>query len=303
MNDQAQRLRDLVRDRTFPVKCTGRVAASGDTGRFPGCVAVTSGKGGVGKSNIALLIASSLGSAGKRVLLLDADLGLANVHIILGIAPRKTLADVVDGTATLESIITSTDSGFDLIPGASGIEKLANLECGKFLALRNDFMLLEKRYDELIIDTGAGIGSVVTGFVLAADVAIVVMTPEPTSLADAYAMVKVLSERNAQRIGIVVNMVRSDREGVETFDRLNALVVKFLRRSVEHCGTLPYYKAVAEAVRMQRFRALVKENSILAQRIQMVSKRLCGVKVQKKAGFFESLLGKENIVNNGCEGI
>jgi len=303
VNDQAERLRDLVRNRPLPAKCTGRIAASNGAGRLPGSVAVTSGKGGVGKSNIALLLAASLGSAGKRVLLLDADLGLANVHIILGIAPRKTLADVVNGNATLESIITSTDSGFDLIPGASGIEKLANLEYGKFLALRNDFMLLEKRYDELIIDTGAGIGSVVTGFALATDVAVVVMTPEPTSLADAYAMVKVLFERNAQRIGIVVNMVRSDREGFETFDRLNALVVKFLKRSVEHYGTLPYYKAVAEAVRMQRFTALGKENSIMTQRIQMVAKRLCGVEVPIKTGFFERLLGRENVADEARGGL
>ncbi len=291
MNDQAQRLREMAQRHDLSPGQNVAAPRGTESLHLPKSVAVTSGKGGVGKSNLALLIATSLAAAKKRVVLLDADLGLANIHILLGMAPKKSLAHVIEAACPLEAIITATPGGFDLIPGASGIEKLANIDSGRLTMLQHDFSQLEKRYEILLVDTGAGIGSTVTQFASVVDLTLIVMTPEPTSLADAYAMVKVLSERTIQRIGVIVNMVSSDREGSETFDKLNALVVKFLKRPIEHFGTLPYYREVAQYVRKQRLLFIEKGNSVFVQRIQGISRRICGITTYTKKGFFERFWG------------
>jgi flagellar biosynthesis protein FlhG len=291
VNDQAQRLRELAHRHDLTLSGSAAALRKPSEDRPPKSVTVTSGKGGVGKSNIALFLAASLAAAKRRVLLLDADLGLANVHILLGIAPRRTLADVVEAACPLNDIITTAPGGFDLIPGASGIEKMANIDPGRLAMLRQEFSRLERQYELLLIDTSAGIGSTVTQFGATADLTIVVMTPEPTSLADAYAMVKVLHERAARRIGIIVNMVSSEREGAETFDKLNALVVKFLRYPVEHFGSLPYCREVAQYVRKQRLLLLEKGDTAFARRIQGIARRIGGKTVEAKRGFFDRLFG------------
>ena len=291
MNDQAQRLRELAVDQQLasPRKETG----AGTVRRAenaPQSISVTSGKGGVGKTNCALFLATAFAAMKKRVLLLDADLGLANVHILMGIAPRKTIADVVAGTCRINEVVTTTPGGFDIIPGASGLEKMAILDRGRLELLQREFRRLETRYDLLLVDTGAGIGTAVTQFASGTDLTLVVMTPEPTSLADAYAMVKVLSERTDHPIGIVVNMAVSDREGSEIFDRLNALVVKFLKRSLEHYCTLPQYREVGQYVRKQRLLLLEKSNTVFSRRIYQLAARIAGSGTPVKSGFFDRLV-------------
>ncbi|MBN1759575.1 MAG: AAA family ATPase [Chitinispirillaceae bacterium] len=291
MNDQAQRLRELAVDQQLssPRKETG----AGSVRRAknaPQSISVTSGKGGVGKTNCALFLATAFAAMKKRVLLLDADLGLANVHILMGIAPRKTIADVVAGTCRINEVVTTTPGGFDIIPGASGLEKMAILDRGRLELLQREFRRLETRYDLLLVDTGAGIGTAVTQFASGTDLTLVVITPEPTSLADAYAMVKVLSERTDHPIGIVVNMAVSDREGSEIFDRLNALVVKFLKRSLEHYCTLPQYREVGQYVRKQRLLLLEKSNTVFSRRIYQLAARIAGSGTPVKSGFFDRLV-------------
>ena len=290
MNDQAQRLRELAHRHDFTLSGSKEVYQKAARDRLPKSITVTSGKGGVGKSNIALFLAVSFASVNRRVLLLDADLGLANVHILLGIAPRLTLSHVVEGACRLDATVTSTEGGFDIVPGASGLEKMANLDSGRLDQLRREFLQLESRYDILLIDTGAGIGSIVTQFASGADLVLIVMTPEPTSLADAYAMVKVLSERSDRPIGVVVNMAASDREAVEIFDKLNALVVKFLKRSLEHVATLPQNREVGQYVRKQRLLLLEKNNSVFAQRIHKLAARITGSRYRVAGGFFERMI-------------
>jgi flagellar biosynthesis protein FlhG len=292
VNDQAQRLRELAGDHHLPASVasssTGRTAGL-QTG-LPASIAVTSGKGGVGKTNCALFLATAFAAHKKRVLLLDADFGLANVHILLGIAPRRTLAQVVEGECSLDEVVTTTPGGFDIVPGASGLEKMATLDRGRLELLQREFRRLENRYDLLLVDTGAGIGTAVTQFASGTDITLIVMTPEPTSLADAYAMVKVLSGRTNRPIGVIVNMAASDREGSEIFDRLNALVVKFLRRSIEHYCTLPHYREVGRYVRKQRLLLLEKNNTVFAQRIYQLAARIAGVDHPVRKGFFDRLV-------------
>ena len=205
MNDQAQRLRELARSREI-VSSADNSPNSNVTPATVRCksIAVTSGKGGVGKTNIALSLAVSLASLKKKVLLLDADLGLANVHILLGLAPRYNLSHFFDQSCTLEQVIIKGVGGVDILPGASGLEELANLDLGHLELLQHHFYNLEEQYDFMIIDTGAGIGANVIRFASRADQVVLVMSPEPTSLADAYAMVKVLYEKGARRIQTLV---------------------------------------------------------------------------------------------------
>lgn len=297
MNDQAQRLRELAAGRQMKSSSSGfgGKTVRGHTGA-PVSIAITSGKGGVGKTNCALFLATSFAAMRKRVLLLDADLGLANIHILLGMAPRRTISHVVEGECSLDEVVTTTPGGFDIIPGASGIEKMATLDQGRLELLQREFRRLENRYDLLLVDTGAGIGTAVTQFASGADLTLIVMTPEPTSLADAYAMVKVLSERSDHPIGVVVNMAASDREGTEIFDRLNVLVVKFLKRSLEHYCTLPVYREVGRYVRKQRLLLLEKKNTVFAQRVYSLAGRVLGSDLPVKHGFFDRLVrGMQNV--------
>lgn len=291
MNDQAQRLRELAAGGGMsPLPSGAGAKTAGVQKGSPASIAVTSGKGGVGKTNCALFLASAFTALKKRVLLLDADLGLANVHILLGIAPRKTIAHVVEGECQLDEVVTTTSGGFDIIPGASGIERMATLDRGRLELLQREFRRLETRYDLLLVDTGAGIGTAVTQFASGADLTLIIMTPEPTSLADAYAMVKVISERSDRPIGVVVNMAASDREGTEIFDRLNALVVKFLKRSLEHYCTLPIYREVGQYVRKQRLLLLEKKNTVFARCIYSLAGRVIGSELQVRRGFFDRLV-------------
>lgn len=292
VNDQAQRLRELAHH--HGISSAKKKPVSQNT--FPAkSIAVTSGKGGVGKSNLALFLASAFAATGKRVLLLDADLGLANLHILLGIAPKHSIAQVVEGACTLEQAITRCTGEFDLIPGTSGLEELALLDDGRVLQLQNAFNELEHRYDFMLIDTGAGIGSVVTQFASGTDMTLIVMTPEPTSLADAYAMVKVLFERGVHAVGVIVNMAESDSAGREIFDKLNALVIKFLKRSLQLYGTLPLYREVGRYVRRQRLLLLEKKSTVFSMRIYGVVRRLGGLPVHAKTGFFERLFRRSKI--------
>ncbi len=292
MKDQAQPLRELAQRRNIDSAINYSSASDPKPLiKLQKTIAVTSGKGGVGKSNMALFLAAAFAAEKKRILLLDADLGLANVHILLGLAPRRTLADVVDGVCSIDDTITTVEGGFDLIPGASGIEKMANLCSDRLSVLRKDFLRLEQRYEMLLIDTAAGIGSTVVQLASSSDLAIVVMTPEPTSLADAYAMVKVLHERAAKRIGIIVNMTTSEREGMEVFDKLNALVLKFLRYRIERLGSVPYCRDVAQYVKKQRLLLLEKGDTPFARRIKNIAKRIGGeTAADRKRGFFERVL-------------
>jgi flagellar biosynthesis protein FlhG len=216
-------------------------------------IAVTGGKGGVGKSCVAVNLATALARDGKRVLVLDGDLGLANVDVLLGVTPRYTLEHVLDGRCTLEEAILETRQGFRIIPAASGVARLAELSTREHLGLVQAFSNLTTGLDVLIVDTAAGIADGVRQFCQAAQQVLVVLRDEPASLTDAYALVKVLRrDHGMMRFRILANMTQNPGDGESLFRKLERVTSRFLDVVVEYAGEIPDDPLVRQAVREQR---------------------------------------------------
>jgi flagellar biosynthesis protein FlhG len=216
-------------------------------------IAVTGGKGGVGKTSVAVNLATSLASSGKRVMLLDGDLGLANVDVFLGISPRYTMAHVLNGERTLEEVIVESPQGVQIVPGASGVAELANLSAAGHLGLVQAFSSLSARVDVLIVDTAAGIAHSVVQFTQAAQHVLLVVCDEPASMTDAYALIKVLSRgHDVSRFRVLANMVRSPGEGEALFQKLQRVTGKFLDVTLDYVGEIPEDPYLRKAIREQR---------------------------------------------------
>ena len=216
-------------------------------------IAVTGGKGGVGKTSVSVNLATALAKAGRRVVLLDGDMGLANVDVFLGISPRYTLAHVLSGERTLDEILVDTPHGFQIVPAASGAANLANLDAAAHLGLVQAFSALATRLDVMIVDTAAGISHGVTQFSQAAQQVLVVLTEDPASLTDAYALVKVLSRNHGvSRFRVLVNQSRSTGAGEELFQRFERVTGRFLDVVLDYAGEIPEDECMRRAVRSQR---------------------------------------------------
>jgi flagellar biosynthesis protein FlhG len=216
-------------------------------------IAVTGGKGGVGKTSVAVNLAAALTESGRKVVLLDGDLGLANVDVFLGLSPRYTLAHVLSGERTLDEILLPTPQGFQVVPAASGIARLANLDATQHLGLVQAFSALAARLDVMIVDTAAGISHGVTQFSQAAQHVLVVVCDEPASLTDAYALVKVLSRNHGvRRFRVLANMMREPGGGRDLFDRFERVTGRFLDVALEFVGEIPEDEHVKRAIRGQR---------------------------------------------------
>jgi len=250
--DQATHLRNILKDESEKIirirgKQPKEVLFSDGS---PRVIAVTSGKGGVGKTNIVANLAIALQRKGRRVLILDADLGLANIDIIYGIHPEHTIDSVISGERELSQIIVEGPEGVSLIPASSGIQDLSQLSEGQKINLLNEFDLLNTRYDILLVDTGAGISSNVIYFNLAAQERIVVVTPEPTSITDAYALIKVLFQHHGTKNFILLmNMVSSQKEAQTVFDHLSSVIERFLAGiSLDFAGYIPLDDHVRKSI-------------------------------------------------------
>ncbi|THJ20859.1 MAG: MinD/ParA family protein [Nitrospira sp. CG24E] len=203
-------------------------------------ITVTSGKGGVGKTNVVVNLAVGLAQAGKRVLVLDADLGLGNIDVLLGLVPRYTLEQVLCGSHHLSDIVLQGPSGIQVLPAGSGLPHLTSLTDTQQLLLQSELEHVAGIVDVLLIDTGAGVSPNVTYFASAAQETIVVISPEPTSLTDAYALIKVLSRQHRERrFNVLVNMVKNQREAAQTFRKLDAAAERFLNIHLEYLGFIP----------------------------------------------------------------
>jgi flagellar biosynthesis protein FlhG len=216
-------------------------------------IAVTGGKGGVGKTCVAINLAAALAAQHNRVLLLDGDLGLANTDVQLGLAPRFTLEHVLDGRCTLEEAIIDTPAGFKLIPAAAGVARMAGLGTTEHLGLVQAFSHLSCALDVLLIDTAAGISDSVLQFSQAAQHVLVVLRDEPASLADAYATVKVLHRMHGvQRFKILANMSQETGSGEVLFRKLQRVTDRFLDVVLEYAGEIPEDRFVRTAICTQR---------------------------------------------------
>jgi len=232
--DQAEKLRLMVRE----------------TGKTAHIIAVTSGKGGVGKSNVAANLALCLSSTGKKVVVMDADLGLANLDVLLNVRTRYTLAHVISGSCRMEQIIQPGPGGIRLICGASGLTELTELNQFQRQRLIQELSTLEHQLDYIIIDTGAGISAGVLCFCEAAQLTLVVTTPEPTSITDAYAVIKKLvTSQSGTKISLLVNMAQNRNEALKVYQRLAQTAQQFLSVSISNAGYILRDEHVSEAVK------------------------------------------------------
>ena len=217
-------------------------------------IAVTSGKGGVGKSNVVINLALSFSRLNKKVLIMDADLGLANVDVLLGLTPKYNISHILDGSRSLEEVLIEGPGGIRIMPASSGVHNLTHLTDEQKLVLLDLFDDMDLDVDILLIDTGAGISDAVLYFNLAAQEKIVVVTPEPTSLTDAYALIKVLYTKYEERyFKILANSVKSEKEGIAIFEKISRVADHFLNDlSLEYIGSIPRDPNLNKAVMQQQ---------------------------------------------------
>jgi len=216
-------------------------------------IAVTGGKGGVGKTTVAVNLAASLASRGKQVMLLDGDLGLANVDVFLGLTPRLTLADVIAGNCSLEEVVLDAPQGFKVVPAASGIAQLAELDTLTHLGLVRAFGDLSTRLDFLVVDTAPGIAGSVLQFSQAAQQVLVVICDEPASLTDAYALIKILSrDHGVRQFRVLANQSRGRGLGQALFQRFERVTTRFLSVELDYVGEIPEDAFLRRSIREQR---------------------------------------------------
>lgn len=242
MTDQANRLRALARSQ-----------APQSTLFSSRVMAIASGKGGVGKTNVVAGLAMSLARLGQRVVVLDADFGLANLDILLGLTPRHTLEHVLRGEKLMEEILLEGPFGIRIIPASSGIQELTRLDATAELRLIQGLQRISETTDWLLIDTAAGIHDSVVKLLMAAQEVLLITTPEPTALVDAYAMVKVVHLRDPHKpLWLMVNNAQNREEAEETIEQLQAATRRFLDRELQVLGMVPADPFVLQAVRQQR---------------------------------------------------
>jgi flagellar biosynthesis protein FlhG len=238
-------------------------------------IALTSGKGGVGKTNASVNIAVALQQAGNKVLLLDADLGLANVDVMVGLHASFNLSHVIRGEKTVEEILIKGPAGISIVPASSGIQKMAQLDEIEVGHLIQAFSQLNDDFDYLIVDTAAGISSGVLSFLQAAHHVVVVVLDEPSSITDAYAMIKVMRrDYDVENIWVLSNMVDSLPHGKQLFEKLNRVAEQFLGRGVNYLDAIPLDRRIKEANKAQKAVLDMSPSSLSGIAYQRVAEQL-----------------------------
>jgi flagellar biosynthesis protein FlhG len=251
--DQAETLREMARSavRSQEPNSLQGVEISDQKGLR--VISVTSGKGGVGKSNVVSNLAIALSHQGKKVLILDADLGLGNLDVLLGLSPPYNLNNVLNGEKSLTEIIVDGPAGIKIIPAGSGVQEFTSLGQSEKLKLLDELDTLEEKFDIMIVDTEAGISENVTYFSVAAQEIIVVVTPEPTSITDVYALIKLLATRYSEHhFKVLVNMAKDSEDALEVFRKLANVAGRFLDISLDYLGCVVKDEKVVDAVKRQR---------------------------------------------------
>ena len=284
--DQAESLLKIMKERQSQGN-SGSESISG-----PRIITISSGKGGVGKTNVSTNLAISMAKLGKQVVVMDADLGLANVNVMLGIIPKYNLYNVLKGQKTISEILTDTPEGIKIIAGASGFSQLADMDHEQKVNFVRDIEKLDFA-DIVFIDTGAGISDNVLSFVVGADEVLVVTTPEPTAITDAYGIIKSIAAKKMDaQIKLIVNRVRSAIEAKKVAERVINIANQFLGVNVEDLGYIYEDPAVPRSVIKQRPFYVIEPKSRASQCIKDICLRLEQLDVPQKkkglAGFFSS---------------
>jgi len=264
--DQAEGLRQLVKQAKIKKPCN-------NTGNCR-ILTVSGGKGGVGKSSITANMAIALADSGLRVGIFDADMGLANINIILGVRPKKNLSHVILEGAKVEDIIVDCQRNIKLIPASSGVEELSRLSEAAWHSLINELAHIYNQFDVFLVDTAAGIGKNVINFVLASQELIMVTTPDPTALADVYAMVKLISRKlPSKNINFLINMAEDESEADEAYMKLEKLITRNMRLSPVFLGWIPRDKAFRRALQAGQCVVSIEPKSPASKAILAIAER------------------------------
>ncbi|WP_272901748.1 MinD/ParA family protein [Methylomicrobium sp. RS1] len=248
-------------------------------------IAVASGKGGVGKTNVSVNVAVALAKKGRRVALLDADMGLANVDILLGIYPKFNLAHVLSGEKSMNEIMVEGPLGLKVIPGSSGIQKMSELTTMEQAALIRAFSEIDQEIDVLIVDTAAGISASVVNFVRACQEVMVVICDEPTSLTDAYAFIKLLNrDYTVSDFNVIANMVQTAEQGRKLFQKLCKVTDAYLDVNLQFIGSIPYDLSLRKSVQQQSPVVLEYPKSDISLAITEIAEKIDSLPVKYQAG-------------------
>ena len=289
--DQAERLRNRVKEQQsekMQVSNTPKpVEPAINSARV---ITVTSGKGGVGKTSVSVNLALQFQRMGKRTVIIDADFGLANIEVMLGVHPKYNISDLIYKDMEIEEIITNGPEGIGFISGGSGVSELVNLERSDLQIFVSKMAKLDNIADIIIIDTGAGISDAVQEFLMCSPEILLVITPEPTSTMDAYALLKAMNRRKEfkpeeKTINVITNRVENEKEGQSLFYNISTVASQFLNINLQYLGCIPQDLHAMKAIVQQRPITMSYPNSMAARYICRISDQLCEVKQDKKEGF------------------
>lgn len=292
--DQAEQLRNIIKANSHTKRPLARV------------ITVTSGKGGVGKSNTSINLALHFKKMGRRVIILDADFGLANIEIMFGTVPKHNLCDLIYQGKNITEVITWGPGDVGFISGGSGIAGLSNLSREYLTYIIQNLAQLDAIADVIIIDTGAGISEAVLEFLVASGEILLVTTPEPTSITDSYSLLKALNRhprfsRDNSTIKVIANRVTTEEEGVSLFRKLNAVVSRYLGLPIEYLGSVPQDKMLEQAVMQQMPVSLAHPNARSAKAYEEITAKLMNNEITGKinkrgmAAFFSHIVANKKM--------
>ena len=272
--DQAEQLRNIIKANNVPKRPLARV------------ITVTSGKGGVGKSNTSINLAIQFRRMGQRVIILDADFGLANIEIMFGAVPKHNLCDLIYQGKSIKEIITWGPEDVGFISGGSGIAGLSNLNRDYLVYIIQNLAELDAIADTIIVDTGAGISDAVLEFLVASGEILLVTTPEPTSITDSYSLLKALGRhprfsQDASQIKVIANRVGKQEEGLALFNKLNTVVNRYLKLPISYLGAIPQDELLANAVMQQMPVSIQNPNAKSSQAFELIAAKLMNKELNK----------------------